>query len=141
MFVPAGQRLVLRGTDDSVAEIRERGRGRLLQKLAHPAGATGVGWSPDGSELATGCEDFQVRTWNTATGELKHVLEGHQNVVARPLYHPSGRLLATSGWDATLRFWSPSQGRFLFTGPAFHACQRFSSHGPRPPLVPYLATI
>lgn len=140
-FDPSGERLALTSTDDSVAEIREGAGGRLWQRLAHPAGATGVDWSPDGSELATGCEDFQVRTWDTATGALKHVLEGHQNVVARPLYHPSGRLLATSGWDATLRLWSPSQGRFLFNGPACHDWQRFSSDGSHLAIVNYLDTI
>lgn len=128
-FDPSGQRLALTSEREAVAEIRERTTGRVLHKLVHPAGVTGVDWSPDGTELATGSEDFQVRIWDAETGTLRHTLEGHQNVSVRPLYHPGGQILATAGWDAVLRFWAPGDGRLLFNGPASHDWQRFSSDG------------
>ncbi len=130
-FDPAGQRLAVTSAADAVMEIRETGTGRLLRKLSQSAGVTGVDWSPDGTELATGSEDFQVRIWDAETGVLRHVLEGHQNVAVRPLYHPGGQLLATAGWDAVLRFWAPVSGRLLFNGPACHDWQRFSTDGSR----------
>jgi WD40 repeat protein len=128
-FDPTGQRLAVTSTADSVAEIRETVTGRLLQRLPHPAGINGVDWTPDGAELATAGQDFQIRIWSAATGTLLRVLEGHQNVVVRPLYHPEGQILATAGWDATLRFWSPNNGRLLFDGPPCHDWVRFSKDG------------
>jgi serine/threonine protein kinase/WD40 repeat protein len=128
-FDPTGQRIVVTSATDSVAEIRETATGHLLKKLSQSAGITGADWNADGTELATGSMDFQVRIWDTATGVPLRVLEGHQNVTVRPLYHPSGQLLATAGWDAILRFWEPISGRLLFNGPACHDWQRFSTDG------------
>jgi eukaryotic-like serine/threonine-protein kinase len=128
-FDSNGQRLAVTSEREAVAEIRERTTGRVLHKLVHPAGVTGVAWSPDGTELATGSEDFQVRIWDAETGTLRHTLDGHQNVSVRPVYHPGGQILATAGWDAVLRFWAPGNGRLLFNGPASHDWQRFSSDG------------
>lgn len=130
-FDPAGQRLAVTSAADAVMEIRETASGRLLRRLSQSAGVTGVDWSPDGTELATGSEDFQVRLWDAETGALRHVLEGHQNVAVRPLYHPGGRLLVTAGWDAVLRFWAPVSGSLLFNGPACHDWQLFSTDGSR----------
>ena len=130
-FDPAGQRLAVTSTADAVMEIRETATGRLLRRLPQSAGVTGVDWSPDGTELATGSEDFQARLWDAETGVLRHVLEGHQSVAVRPLYHPGGQLLATAGWDAVLRFWAPGSGRLLFNGPACQDWQRFSTDGSR----------
>ncbi|MEY2520288.1 MAG: eukaryotic-like serine/threonine-protein kinase [Verrucomicrobiota bacterium] len=140
-FDPVGQRLAITSAADAVIEIREVSTGLLLHKLSQPAGATGVDWSPDGTELATGSEDFQVRIWDAAKGALLRVLEGHQNVAVRPLYHPGGQILATAGWDAILRFWAPSTGRLLFNGPACHDWQRFSTDGSRLAVANYDGTV
>jgi WD40 repeat protein len=128
-FDPTGQRLAVTSERESVAEIREVNTGHVLHRLSHPAGVTGVDWSPDGTELATGSEDFLVRVWDAETGTIRHTLEGHQNVSVRPVYHPNGQILATAGWDAMLRFWGPGTGRLLFNGPASHDWQRFSRDG------------
>ena len=117
-FDPSGQRLAVTSQRDSVAEIRETANGHLMRKLAHPAGVTGVDWRPDGTQLATGSEDFQVRIWDAESGALLHLLEGHHNVPVRPLYHPGGQILTTAGWDAVLRFWATNTGHLLFNGPA-----------------------
>jgi WD40 repeat protein len=136
-FDPGGQRLAVTSAADAAAEIRETATGHLLRRLSQPAGVTGTDWSPDGTELATGSEDFQVRIWDAATGTLLRVLEGHQNVAVRPLYHPGGQILATAGWDATLHFWAPDSGRLLFDGPACHDWLRFSADGSHLALANY----
>ena len=71
-FDPAGQRLAVTSAANAVMEIRETATGRLLRRLSQSAGVTGVDWSPDGTELATGSEDFQVRIWDAETGTLRH---------------------------------------------------------------------
>lgn len=128
-FDPTGVRLAVTSTDAAVAELRETATGRLLHRLPHPAAVMGADWSPDGSELATGSEDFQVRIWDAETGVLRHAVEGHHNVSVRPVYHPAGKILSTAGWDAVLRFWSARSGRLLFNGPACYDWQRFSADG------------
>jgi WD40 repeat protein len=124
-FDPRGERLAVSSQREAVAEIRETATGRVLQKLAHPAPVTGVGWHPSRNELATGSEDYRVRIWDARSGELLHLLAGHQNVSVRPVYHPAGGILATAGWDAVLRFWASNTGNLLFNGPACYDWQRF----------------
>lgn len=128
-FDPSGLRIAIGSAPGAVAEIREVATGHLLQRLPHPASVSGVDWTPDGTELATAGQDFQIRIWDVATGTLIRVLEGHQNVAVRTLYHPNGQILATAGWDAILHFWVPSSGRLLFDGPPCHDWLQFSNDG------------
>lgn len=39
-----------------------------------------VGFSADGSLLATACYGGLVKVWTAATGALKHVLEGPEDI-------------------------------------------------------------
>ncbi len=36
-----------------------------------------VAWSPDGTTLATPCDDLKIYLWDAATGIRKAILEGH----------------------------------------------------------------
>src|SRR4051812_38350927 len=40
-----------------------------------------VAWSPDGQHVAAGSGDTCIYIWNASTGELEHLLEGHQDLV------------------------------------------------------------
>lgn len=62
--------------------------------------------SPDGTLLATaGTSDYDVRLWDSKSGELVKTFTGHANAVNAIAFSSDGRLLATGGDDQTARVW------------------------------------
>ena len=74
-----------------------------------------VAWSPDGHHIAAGSDDRCVRVWSATTGELEHLLEGHQSSVQSVAWSPDGTRLASGSWDQSVRVWEVSSGRALRT--------------------------
>ena len=54
--------------------------------------------------VITACRDEEIRVWDRATSQLRHVFSGHYEEVTSLAL--SGDLLISSGIDATLRRWS-----------------------------------
>ncbi|MDZ4783838.1 MAG: hypothetical protein SGJ19_26620 [Planctomycetia bacterium] len=79
----------------------------------HPAGVRSIHWSSDGKLLVCGCEDRNLYTWRVQDGQQQRVFVGHQGTPARVAFHTNGQLLASYGWDATLRLWHVASGAQL----------------------------
>jgi WD40 repeat protein len=86
-------------------QIRELPGGRVVWKLPHPQGVQGLAWHPDGDLLAAGCNDQCIHLWDARSGKKGAVLEGHTWEVHDLTFEPTGRWLASFGWDMTLRVW------------------------------------
>ena len=62
--------------------------------------------SSDGTILATGGFDGQVRLWDMATGdELLPPIHAHSDPVVAAAFSPDGQVLATSSLDQTIKLW------------------------------------
>src|SRR5215510_9618904 len=73
---------------------------QLRQALGWPSSQfTSVSWSPDGQHVAAGSADRCIRIWNVTTGEVEHLLEGHQDWVQSVAWSPDGRQLASGSRD------------------------------------------
>jgi WD40 repeat protein len=70
-----------------------------------------VAFSESNQLIAGGCDDHRVYLWDTAGGKLKHVLQGHTDLVRYVAFSRDGRDLVTGSHDRTLRVWEATTGR------------------------------
>jgi WD40 repeat protein len=61
--------------------------------------------APDGSWLASGGFDGQIRLWDVAEAALRGVLTGHRGSVRALAVCPDGKWLASGGADGIVRIW------------------------------------
>ncbi len=92
--------------------------------------------SPDGTLIATGGNDNQVRVWNAETGELKHELSGHESHIYSLLFHPGGEWLLSGELKGVIRQWDLATGQEIRTFDAkklhtYHGGQRVDYGGVR----------
>lgn len=122
--LPAPHAGVAQGWDQiSVVLSRRNAAGRRVRHRDGVAAAANLGgaepahpsnsFSSDGTRLATS-DDRVVRVWESPSGCLLHILEGHTGLVTSVLFSPDGtRLVSTSDNQAAL--WEVSTGRLLHT--------------------------
>jgi WD40 repeat protein len=112
-FQPGGDLLAGCHPADENVRLFSPITGQVLNVLRHPAGVRSIHWSSDGKLLACGCEDRNLYTWRVDDGQQQRVFVGHQGTPARVAFHPRGQILASYGWDATLRLWHVASGAQL----------------------------
>jgi len=105
----------------------------LITATGFSAPVTGIGYSPDGSRIATGGQDGSAVIWDAETGARLFALAGHTGAVNDVAFNPQcvsppeflfgwcGVWLATAGRDGTAKIWdvSPAGSRELATLPGF----------------------
>jgi WD40 repeat protein len=69
-----------------------------------------VVFSPDGSLLASACNNNTARLWDVADRSAGPVLQGHTNAVRSVSFSPHGTLLASGSMDSTVRLWHLPDG-------------------------------
>jgi WD40 repeat protein len=85
--------------------------GSVAQRLPHPDAVQGLAWSADGKLLATACNDHRVHLWDAVSWHKQGELTGHTWEVGDVAFDPTGRWLASFGWDMTLRVWEVGSRR------------------------------
>jgi WD40 repeat protein len=62
--------------------------------------------------LATGSHDGTVRIWNTTSGHLEKLLEGHEEIVNTVAFSHD-HFLASGSYDKTVLIWSTVTGQLV----------------------------
>ncbi|MHA2101260.1 MAG: serine hydrolase, partial [Candidatus Kariarchaeaceae archaeon] len=73
-----------------------------------------IAFSPDDSTLASSSDDGSIRLWNTSSGEIIHILEGHYWSVDSAQFSNDGSILVSNG-DSKINFWNVSTGELMNT--------------------------
>jgi len=112
-FDSSGNRLATSSTRSGDVLIRDTMTGEVLHTLTHPERVWRIAWSPDGTQLACGCDDSNVHVWDTRTGIRQFILRGHTSPVDNVGFDSTGGLLFSAGWDGATRLWNPRSGAHL----------------------------
>ncbi len=97
-------------------ELREARTGDLIHTLdGHHGSVTTVAFNKDGTMLASGGTDRNLRLWDVATRkQIGAALSGHNGSIRGLAFLPNGGTLASiSDYDISLRLWDVSAHRFL----------------------------
>lgn len=70
----------------------------------HSMGIRSIDFSRDQQYLITGCEDHSLRVWDYETGQAKHLLSGHHDVVSGGCFLNDDTIISSS-WDMTVKIW------------------------------------
>lgn len=111
-FSPDGALLVV-ARDDGTFEVRDAANGEpRLSVKAHSQPVVFVGFSADGSRIATASWDRSAKVWDR-DGRLLVTLSGHAFTVNSASFSPDGKLIVTAGGDETARVWDAGSGRAI----------------------------
>jgi WD40 repeat protein len=81
------------------------------ERFGHEAPVTCAAFSHDGRWLATADHQGRILAWDTSHAAQPKVLEGHTASVRGLAFHPRLCLLASCGWDRTIRIWDVQAGQ------------------------------
>jgi WD40 repeat protein len=80
-----------------------------IDYLRHEFRVTAVAYAPDGKLLAAGSELGELNLWDTATGEIAHVLPGQSTYVHSLVFTSDGQMLISTTNDGLVKLWDLHQ--------------------------------
>jgi WD40 repeat protein len=117
-FSPDGRQLALGGllNVSSWAQVFDLASGMPIRSLdGHSFIVASIGFSRDGSRIATAALDGTARVWNSAGLPEALRLEGHDAPVSAIALNGDGGRMASGSWDQSVRIWDIVSGECLHT--------------------------
>ena len=70
-------------------------------------------FSADGQFIASGDDEGIIRIWNTSSGQIKNILEGHTRSISALAFSADARRIVSGSKDCTLRVWDTKTSECL----------------------------
>jgi len=74
-----------------------------------------VDWSKDGTLIAGGAIDFNIRIWNSEDAGQIRLLQGHTGGILSVSFNPQSTTLASGSSDGTVKLWANNTGTLIRT--------------------------
>lgn len=128
---PNGRQLALACSEPNEVVVIDLASGLVTARLPQTASIDAFQWHPQEPWLAVVSGDNRISLWDTVTRHNLKVFPGHPHRSPALAFHPSGTILASSGWDDTTRLWDIQTGREEVVLPLAGDQVRFSGDGQR----------
>jgi serine/threonine protein kinase len=123
-FHPNGKQVAVLAS--GVVQIRDAESGSLVDQFAFPERVMHFAWGCDGRFMAAAHieanlingEHRHAFIWDVTARRLHKILQGHGSNAVHVAFNHAGNLLASAGWDDTVRLWNPWTGKELFRADA-----------------------
>ena len=102
----------------STLDVYRVADGSLERKIAVPRLGFMAFWSTDGRQLITTHDDYSIRAWDwNALESPRVIIRFHRSEPSYLALDPSGRWLASAGWDTQLYWTDTLDGRMILNRP------------------------
>ena len=117
VFDPKGD-LVYSGSGDKAIQVWKFASDAPTKSFQHPNLVDVVAFSPDGTQLATGCHDGRVRLFDVAKGTVIREIQAHVTVpqpsaVYCLAWSADGKQIVSGSFDRTLKLWNVADGKLI----------------------------
>jgi eukaryotic-like serine/threonine-protein kinase len=131
-FSPDGRALAASCWKPAEVWVRDLETGTVL-RFPHPTEVRGIAWHPESKLLAAACTGNDIYIWDVVnrTGQPRSILKGHEGSPRWLAFNHSGDLLASAGWDGTVRLWDPWIGKQRVVSAGCDFPPQFSPDGRR----------
>ncbi len=79
----------------------------------HAGAVFSVSFSPDGTQIVSGSNDWSVEVWDATTGNCLRTLQGHSGTVCSVAFSPDGSKIVSGSNDNTVKVWDAGLERFF----------------------------
>jgi WD40 repeat protein len=108
-FSPSGHQIAIICYEDNAVRIFDTpSRNLVKSKDLRIYAPRTLAYSPNGQQLAIGCEDGSIYLWTVDQSddeEFSTKLSGHQGMIRSIAYSPCGQWIASGSNDRTVRLW------------------------------------
>src|SRR5262249_23706891 len=106
------------GSTDKAIQVWKFAAATPTKNFPHPNLVDAVAFSPDGTQLATGCHDGRVRIFDVVKGTVVREIQAHvtmpqPSAVYCLAWSADGKQIVSGSYDHSLKLWNTADGKLI----------------------------